>query len=447
MKKASFSSVLRFTAMISLALAAYPIIAVKNCISEFVQPEVNLYELMVVLTLVCAGYFIGAATDSFQMSRPFLHLMMSLLIFTVTAVLTGVFCYLSGYAFGTLLYLDAIAAGGTVVAAIYIYYSDYSQILTFSKVSIISVIFVISCLVVFLSECPYSISHYAILLLSIYSAFGLITNQKHIDDIMNRRHHSFDSLPKKIRYFNIRLLIFMFSVIVVLFLFRKQLAALIKSAIAAIIYVILFLFQLINKLITLLTSSDTPVEIPEETQEPLPPPEDSPDLMPLFLLIIFAIVVYFIVKRRKKIVRALRSAWTKVKRFVAKLLNLKFTRKPDKATDGYTDTEEYLVADSHRRRRRPQNLWRKSYRAYLKMPRDSAAYRFGYGLLVSAIAKHYLVRESMTPIEICAAIKSSPVLSINLPTQVYNAIRYGEQDYNGSFDELNSALEAVRKFG
>ncbi len=239
--------------------------------------------------------------------------------------------------------------------------------------------------------------------------FALVRNQSNIDYMMERRKHKMESLPKKIRYYNVMLILGIFLLVVILYSFKDWiiegvwfLLDLLRSIIVAIGWGIYYLFNLLPE------SEETGEEVGMDYQ-PLAPEGSSwnDSLELIFRLIVIAVFVFIFVLYGKRIWRALLEKLSQFKNWLVKLLGKnQFVKAFQNGSDYYSDEVSSVREEMDQEKlsesaKLTVRQWKKECRQYFKSADTPEKLKNGYGLLVEWLTlKGVDVCVSDTPKEI-----------------------------------------------
>jgi hypothetical protein len=240
--------------------------------------------------------------------------------------------------------------------------------------------------------------------------FALVRNQANIDYMMERRKHKMESLPKKIRYYNMMLVSGIFVLVLILYSFKDWiiqgvffLLDILRSIIVAIGWGIYYLFSLLPEDKEIEKEDVTPEEF-NIAGESL---GDSWNLEFFFRLIVITVFIILIVLYGKRVWRAFLEKFSQLKKWLIEWLGKNTAVKVfQKGSDYYSDEvssvrEEIEQEKFQESRKLTLRQWKKECRQYVKSADTPEKLKDGYGLLVEwLLLKGVDIRISDTPKEI-----------------------------------------------
>lgn len=250
---------------------------------------------------------------------------------------------------------------------------------------------------------------------------GILLNQLNLDQTMERMSYNKAALPKKIRLYNVLLIGGMMTLLVVGFLFRKELGGFIATVWEGIVYGILWV------IFWILSFSKDPKQ-----NEPLVLPE-GPNVqgsdMSWFLIVLFVVVGLVLV------FLLFQYGWL-IKNVLIKLFHWtprgswRFGRKQVKSTY-YTDLIEDLLPDEEQRGSSiDKRYFRRSLKSWRKLTDPAEKVRKGYGLLLRYAEQS---REDVTCADTVAEIKAKTAGERYGFALEHNSEAYEEVRYSGRF--------------
>lgn len=301
---------------------------------------------------------------------------------------------------------------------------------------------------------PIAYSHLlnAVCFLIIAAFAALIWNQSAIDDLTASRHYSLESLPRRIRPYNLGLVILVIGLTALLFWGLLMLTSHVDALMGMVREWLLDLLRGLS-----FTPEDVPPTIVEEApmDTPMLPPDAGEGLslpwlgalikwgMTLLCIVGVSAVVFL---NRVQILDWFRQLWLSLSGAAARLF-----RRPDReqSDSEYTDaSQSLLMEDRPAATLRQDRKWRKDLRAYGRMADSPEKYRQGYRLLLEGLRLWDVpVRPSDTPRE--ASHKAEPLLSVEdlrSGTDGYQLLRYADQpDQPEGLRALSRLLSQLRK--
>ncbi len=403
------------------------------------------------------GYIIRMALSLLEDRKPVIG--RSLLILIAIAAAVGAFFIFSANPLRSTpsaVLLSALCLTLYIQGCRYYFY-NYSLILNgfgiiFSAVGNLLVI-----LILFISKHPYSPELMIFFYFIAFLIFAVEKSQGNIDYLMERRRHSEQNLPPKVRAYTVRLIIIISGFSALLFLFKDGISA-----------VFLFLGKLIKtvgiasmelaKQLSELTGGEAEMidELPKPSEvlpaEEIPQVTTHPILNALFYLFGFTLIIILIIKNFKSAVSAVRDAFRKLLKLISEV-SAKFSRKKDEDEEcGFTDSEEFLSADetaSNKQlpRRKQISEWKRLVKEYKKMPVSPEKYRKGFK---AALDGFRLTGTEISPVFTTGQIgeleQVKNAFSEYSPTaSVYDIIRYGESPDDPDFTSLEQLIDSLCK--
>lgn len=280
--------------------------------------------------------------------------------------------------------------------------------------------------------------------------YTALKNQANIDQLMNRRKHKMEDLPKKIRYYNLLLIVGLFAIIVILFCLRGWIVdgiywflRRLRDLVVIIAQGIYFVFSLINR--GGAEIEDEPTKHKEVSQQFT---DNGGGYGEIFLVVLLIALVGVIINFRKQIFNFLMDRLQKLFAWIQKL----FQRSPlfegfQQSSEYYRDEIEDVRGQLIEEPKAQHTLkdWKKLCKNYFKMNQSTEKLKTGYHLLNEwLVLKGVSIKSSDTPLEILK--KGEPYLK-NLPglsmTEGYHLFKY--RDEEPSEQTLTELTEILRK--
>lgn len=400
------------------------------------------------------GYIIRMAFSLLEDRKPVVGRLL-LVLFAIASAVGAFFIFLSNPQRGiaSVALLTALCLMLFIFGCRY-YFFPYSMILKgfgiiFSAVGNLLVI-----LILFLTEHPYSPELMIFFYFIIILIFAIGRSQGNIDYLMQRRRHSEQNLPPKVRAYTIRLIMIIAGVTALLFLFKDGISA-----------VFLSLFKLVKivgaasmELARMLSETTGGDAKPLEEVPQLPdyvPIEDVPEVTPhpiwnaLFYIVGFIIIVVLIIKFFGSAVNALKKICRKVLQLLSEI-SMKFAKKDSDEECGFTDSEEFLSeaeAEAFKQlpRRKQIAEWKRLVKDYKKLPECPEKYRKGFK---AALDGFRLTGTEISPVRTTGEIgrleQVKNGFSEYFPTaESYDIIRYGENPNDPDFASLGQLIDRI----
>lgn len=400
------------------------------------------------------GYLLRMAFSLLEDRKPVVGRLLLVLFAIISAV--GAFCiFLSNPQRGlaSVVLLTALCLTLFIFGCRY-YFFHYSMILTGFAMIFSAVGNLIVILILFLTEHPYSpelmIFFYFISVL----IFAVGKSQGNIDYLMERRRHSEQNLPPKVRAYTIRLIMIIAGITALLFLFKDGISAIFLSLFKLIKIVGTASMELARQLSKTTGGEATPLEeLP--TVPDYVPLEDVPEVTPhpvwnaLFYIVGFIIIAVFIIKFFGNAVSAIKKLCRRVLQMLSEI-SMKFAKKDNDEKCGFTDSEEFLSEDETQAlkelpRRKRLSEWKKLVKDYKKMPDSPEKYRKGFK---AALDGFRLTGTEISPVRTTGEIGQLEQVKNNFsdypPTaDTYDIIRYGESPENPDFTSLGQLIDRL----
>ena len=286
------------------------------------------------------------------------------------------------------------------------------------------------------------------LALSVILLLGL--NQGNMDELMRRRRHRPEQLPRKIRSYNLRLILVLAALLTASLVLYRPIAAGLTAGGHALMQVLRALMQWLTR-DRGETASAAPVgpEPPKEIENPMAGLGDAKasPFWNYLAYVLLAGLAILLIANGPKLFRAAVRLCRKLAAQISEWLHRAHTRAPQPGSEEYTDADETVAAapdDAPEDDAAAENAraWKRSYRQYRAMAPSAERVRRGYRLALQWLALQQVpVRPSDTTLEIArTAADTIDFVPLDDATAEYNAIRYG-----GATVHLNDpdALDAL----
>ncbi|SCH03523.1 Uncharacterised protein [uncultured Ruminococcus sp.] len=382
--KKSLPQFLKLLSILGFGLLLYPLFF----LSIFLFGEINLthslYALVWGLILVFLGFGTSAAVNKLNLKGVFKNL--SAIVLGVSSAALTVFLF-GGYGFVTAILVGMIGAAVFWVSC-RLYYREYADILPTMMILAFACINLAAIVVLYsIKEVPdHALDLLAPCFLAVLFIYALVRNQANIDQMMQRRRHNLEHLPKKIRYYNSILLIVLSVVILLLFLFRDSIAGAVSWLGKELLRLLLMIAGGIMRLVSMLFPQQTfegtitGGELGFAGEEGASGPSFPVELIAILCIVL---ILFFF---RKAIAEKIRLLFQKIKQLLSKTLTL---RKAEHKSEYYEDYVHTLT-QAERKQLQEKNdtgngirKWRKAYRQYQKTALPSERLTKGYQLFVS----------------------------------------------------------------
>lgn len=400
------------------------------------------------------GYLLRMAFSLLEDRKPVVGRLLLVLFAIVSAV--GAFCiFLSNPQRGlaSVVLLTALCLTLFIFGCRY-YFFHYSMILTGFAMIFSAVGNLIVILILFLTEHPYSPELMIFFYFISVHIFAVGKSQGNIDYLMERRRHSEQNLPPKVRTYTIRLIMIIAGITALLFLFKDGIFAIFFSLFKLIKIVGTASMELARQLSKTTGGEATPLEeLP--TVPDYVPLEDVPEVTPhpvwnaLFYIVGFIIIAVLIIKFFGNAVSAIKKLCRRVLQMLSEI-SMKFAKKDNDEECGFTDSEEFLSEDETQAlkelpRRKRLSEWKKLVKDYKKMPDSPEKYRKGFK---AALDGFRLTGTEISPVRTTGEIGQLEQVKNNFsdypPTaDTYDIIRYGESPENPDFTSLGQLIDRL----
>lgn len=449
--KIKLLSSLKYLACLACFLSLFPLIALAN--GAFSKSYSSIDCLLQLFYVVIIGFIGYAFSFFFQNKRRKKPVPINLLFILTCIIPVGITYYLL-HSRGIILSicmliitLTAYILGGRI------YYQGYGNMISNSLFFAVIIINICSIFILWKANKPYSVEQFIGVFLCISALFGLTNNQSNIDFLMQRRQHKFENLPQKIRFYNIKLMLVIFGIILFCFILRNWIVTGIYWILDALREIIRFIFYLINLIASLFQTESLDEEPVAEAAQQLLPVEkiENNSFDWLTLLFIVALIV-LLFNKRKQILRFIINAAQKIIGLIKRLLNKSYEiKKPITDNEYYYDNEEFIKPDdilNQKKSKGDLKQWRKSCKSFYKMNNSTEKFRIGFGLVISGLKlKGIKIDKSQTTNEILEMSRNTiQNESYSIATDGYNSIRYGSFDFEiNSMENLIEALKILDK--
>lgn len=280
--------------------------------------------------------------------------------------------------------------------------------------------------------------------------FAVLRNQANIDLMMNRRKHRMEDLPKKIRYYNLLLIVGVFVMIVLLFCLRGWIVEglywflrRVRDLIALVLWGIYLFFRLI--------AGDGPdVENPESPKkQPQIATSGGESYAGIFAVILLIVLMGAVIYFRKQIFGWMSERLQRLFGWMRKWFGRsRLFEEFRQGSEYYVDEIESVRGQETIEQKQAGFTlkdWRKQYKKYSKMENSTDKLQKGYNLLANWLAlKGVAICNSDTAQEI---LRKGEVYLKALPgapmTEGYQLFKYRDEDV--SDQTINQLDEILRK--
>lgn len=347
------------------------------------------------------------------------------LSFWLTPALLPLFERVIGAALGIFVYFMGILFGAR----------PYDRILSHSLLFRFTVIQVAVIALLAWQDKPIELSVSIYIALFVVFNYFVICNQSNLEALMERGSHGLEYLPRRIRSFNLSLVIGLYVFLAALFLFRREIGLFLTWLGNVLFQAVAALFQFLSQLFS--GGEKEPVSPVAESVEnniQFIPQNDYSDLINAILRICFAaLFVWLIWYYRRQIWEGLRQIFEVLSEHIYRIFH-PTAEKREKERESVDYFDEIITLpreknSSYRYEERSLRRWRAAYRRYKKMKDGAEKYREGYRLILVWLALQKNPQEkSRTPREIFSATNGQiTVPSYREATGGYEDLRYGEE--------------------
>lgn len=296
-----------------------------------------------------------------------------------------------------------------------------------------------------------------------FGLYAVIRNQSNIDMLTANRHYALSCLPKRIRLYNV-FLVLLFLGIALLAIWGLYHSSWIFESIGSWVS-----HQWQSPVSDILLPDTETVSPPAAPSSPSGGSSDYEG--PLFGIALFKfiftygwpiiagifliLILYLLYCNRALFWNMLCSACHAISAFFHRFLTGKQASKEPFAnrTDSleYIDQEQTLEVERKQKKEDPRKEykhWKKEYQQYCQMKESSEKYRFGYRLARQGLVQNGApIRPSDTPLE---AVEKARVM-LDSPhyanaTEQYDKLYYGKEKFlSGNMSSLNESLSQIRE--
>lgn len=465
--KMTFLSLTKSLTVVAFMLIFYPfILTVQSafCQNKPVDEALTNLVLLVIIASGMLGYFCGKIESRIHaktpdkkasnrmLTRVFIFCFVVIPIVVLTLILPDL---ISGYFIaGTVAMCITAFTFGFVF-----WYKEYSVIIEKRAVVTYAVVNIVAIIALFFLKATYS-QNFIVIYYFIFIALYFVTrNQSNIDYLMERRQHKLEHLPKKIRYYNLYLILAILAVILTAFLAKKPIAKLFMIIIDYAKKLIKAVIDFINWLMNLFAKEGTSQmgEVPSDNQMmPAGGGTSGFDWTYIIITLLVAGVIFIIVKNRKAIYRFFARMFNKILSAIKKLLlNTPLSlSKGDESSDYYQDEAQSLdkndIVANRKKKEFTHRDFKKQCKIYLNMTDNEEKLLFGYQLMVRWFeVKGVDIIKSDTAIEILHKVRDKKMSEkdrLEIVTDFYNYIRFKKVKFsNQSLTELTNILFEMTK--
>lgn len=349
-------------------------------------------------------------------------LLLAGIIARVIAILLGV-----GTFFLAHLYLTMAASVGAGIL-VWLFYLIAWDMLRFPVDRLLSVhaflqvcvLYFLGILLCFLQQrTPFGDVNFLVLGLEIV-LFGILRNRHMLTEATAGR-----TLPKGFHRHNLGLMVCFMLPGVVIFQFRRQIAALTGSILKAIGAFLLKLFQLMS----VRFFQEEQFHPTESVPQALPERYGNPLIGWGFCLLVAGVTIYTLIRFRSELWDFLCMLASGMYQFLRRIVLARAPALTPESHPEYTDSVELLDTLLTRSERQKQVSWHQYYRRYRHIKDPAEKFRAGYAFWMKALKHwHADIPENAVPstlLELSSGIPD-PALTTHI-TEIYYKVRYGEQ--------------------
>lgn len=455
-KQVSFLKIsLKYLALTALFLTVFPLTSFLASLTRLNNNAV----LVLSITSVLSGYFGFALRNVLERIKKLKPYQITT-IYIVSALIPII-----------LTYIIALNIGGNIIACILsfgislgvyivglIHYNDaYYEMLSSSWITTAGLMNSLTILASFLLKKPVSVTSFVVVFGVSVCICAFASNQKGIDYMMERRGHSMDHLPPKIRYYNLALVSAVLIAAALFFIFKSDFAAFAYEMLEAIKYGFIWILKLLVSFFGFLkgdTGKPEKVETPENDDGAFIDESvaGNPLVSKILVILIIITILVLAIKPLGRLVKKLFVFVVKSFRsWLSKTKTSNFIRM--EKTEYYTDHEESLDKSSKRKTvlgvKKEIRLWKSDLKKFTKMPETKEKMLFGYKLAVRGLVLNgYEIAPSDTQLDILKkAQKNLSGKAFEVATYCYNELVFGDFDASDlKLSEMDETLKAIKAF-
>ena len=275
--------------------------------------------------------------------------------------------------------------------------------------------------------------------------YALVRNQSNIDQLMERRRHKLEHLPKRIRYYNALLLGILCLVILLLFLFRQPLAKGIAWAGRELLRLVFLLIGgILGAIGRLFPSSEEEYSAPSSQLPFLPGTEEGEAASFPAEIVLLLILLLLLFLLRKRILAGLK--WLAGK--LSGLLHKSRLLQQDHIQSEYYEDHVQSLSEAERAgQEKPETWaellrqWKRLYRKYWRLSDPGERFSAGYGLLLGWLRLNEVaVSPSDTTLDILQKGEAQfTSFGGSAATEAYNLFLYREDTPDaGQLEQLDA---------
>lgn len=276
-----------------------------------------------------------------------------------------------------------------------------------------------------------------------FVCYALCRNQANIDYNMERRRHRLELLPQKIRLYNFRLMLGILLVVLILFVLRGQVAAVLRALGWGLAVVCAWIFFLLVKLVEFFHKEDTPMMGEEGMADILSPFQDMPyesvsdAWIYVALVIIIGLLLWW---KHREILNLFATLFRRIAGFIRSLFTFNGfgpAHMGDEESPYYTDAVVSLSPEQAREKqislRSRAREWKRAYARCQRLPEGTPEereekLRSGYRLILQYLDIHGCYEKGDTVHELGGRAAALPGMAgYPAAADSYDTVRYGGQ--------------------
>ena len=453
-KQVSFLKLaLKYLALTALFLTPFPLTSFLTGLKSVGENAVLILSIVSVLS----GYFGFALRNALERIKKLKPYQITT-IYVVSALIPIVLTYIITAKIGGDIIACILSFGislGVYIVGLVHYCDMYYEMLTSSWMLTAALMNSITIAASALLKIPVSVSAFVVIFGISVCICAFASNQKGIDYMMERRGHSMDHLPPKIRYYNLALVSAVLIAAALFFIFKNDFATFAYELLEAIKFGFIWILKLLVALFGFIKGDTaTPENVDQEQSEDgafLDEVQAGNQLVSKILVILIIItILVFAIKPLGRLVKKLFVFIGKTFRnWLSKTRGSNYARM--EKTEYYTDHEESLDKSSKRKTvlgaKKEIRLWKSDLKKFIKMPETKEKILFGYKLAVRGlILNGYEIEVSDTQLDILEkAKKHLSGEAFEVATYCYNELIFGNFDASAlKLSEMDETLKAIK---
>ncbi len=408
-----------------------------------------------VFTVSLVAFLTGMLTSKLRTKKSKYLKFANLLPFTV-AILTFSLYFLIFFNLSISFFLSVILSITAFCLSYRKAFLPYDRIITFNSLFAGGAISIAVILCFTLSQTKYNSNCLIIPFFIAVAGYAITQNQASIDEMMNRRNHNMDSLPKKVRVYSFSFTAGVLFLIIIAVMLRKYFAKIVVLFFDVLKIALKGIYHFASFLTNLIFSGDTknPNPLQEKAEEEFVITKYTISKAYMGYIIIAVVLIAAIimmVRYRGEIANRLVSVYRKISAKIKAFFFNKTTSKDTNNNGGkyYFDETETVKGKSFSKPEEPLTFqkWKRKIKQYKKVKDETLKFRFGYSLILCWLKTRGAdINTYETPLEIFDNCKKyfneQELLTV---TELYNKVRYCEnyRPTNSDLVFLNNTLKVL----